>query len=374
MVIHFSVLGLILVVSLFWEHSVRTRKVNSLLSGQGYGRKSALLPWLIILGYVTFLAALRSHVNDTGAYVHSFNNLEASWEAFREQIASAKEENDWAFDAVGILFKMFISEDYHWWFFAFAAVETMAMIHVLRKYAVSLLDSCYFFFCGSLYFNYFSMMRQWFAVVMIFAAIDLLKEKRFISYLIVCVILAQFHASAYLMIPLYFFVQGKAWSGKQVAIITVFCAAMFFLNPLLSTLETTLEGTTYDYVVESMSEGNGSSPIRILISAVPVVLAFADRKWIDDKLMNICVNMALINFLLTVLATLTSGLFVVRFTVYTNIYNLLLYPYLLDVVVTPNNRKILKPAFYILYVFLYFYDMSKTGSFYYASDILGTFQ
>ena len=217
------------------------------------------------------------------------------------------------------------------------------------------------------------MMRQWFAVVMLFAASNFIKEKKFFRFLIVCLVVAQFHSSVYMMIPVYFLVQGKAWSRKQVSLIAVFAFALLFLNPILGTLESSLSGSTYDYAISAMNSGAGSSIIRALIAAVPVVLAFMYKDEINNPMINLCVNMSLLNLLLNILASFTSGLYIIRFATYTSVYNLILYPFLLNVAVKGNDRKIVKAAFYVIYFCFYIYQMQYQGSFNYSSDILGTF-
>ena len=150
---------------------------------------------------------------------------------------------------------------------------------------------------------------------------------------------------------------------------------MFFFNPILSNLNATFSDFTYSYVLKTMSAGNGSSPVRILIALVPVILAFIGRKRVNpkDNVLNICINMSLINFLLNTLAMFTSGLFIIRFSTYTNIFNLLLYPYLLNVLYTGRNKTIIKSSFYIFYFAFYIYQMNYGSAWGYASDILGTF-
>ena len=369
MIIHFSILGVILFVSLIWEKRILEFTIPCVERNKRY--KELLLPWALVFGYVAFLAAMRSNVNDTHAYIVSFQRLEASWQRFFEQVFLVGEK-DWAFDAVSILFKKFISDNYHLWMAFYAIIESIAFCYVLRRNSVSLLDSSYFFFCSTLYYNYFSMMRQWFAVSVIFWASKFIKENKFIYYCIICVIVAQFHSSAYFMIPVYFIVRGKAWSKKQVGLISLFSAAILFLNPILKMMEEGLSGTTYDYAVSAMSSSSGSSGVRILIALVPVALAFIFKEEITDDMINICVNMSLLNLLLNVLATFTSGLYVVRLATYFSVYNMVLYPYLLNVCLKDSWR-IVKPIFYIIYFFFYIYQMQHQSAFGYNSDILGIF-
>lgn len=134
-----------------------------------------------------------------------------------------------------------------------------------------------------------------------------------------------------------------------------------------------LQGTTYDYVIDTMQSNSGSSAIRIVIAAVPVALSWIHRNQITGKMINIAANMSLLNLLLTVLATFTSGLYVIRLSTYTNMYNLILYPYLLTICIKGRNRQIIKLAFYIFYFAFYVYQMIYQGAFGYNSDILGVF-
>lgn len=373
MFIHFSILAVILICALIWEPSIKNNKIGCIYSGQRYDYKSQILPWLIVFGYITFLAAMRSNVNDTSAYINSFNQIPGTWDGIKSILNGVGKDK--AFDITANLFKMYISSDYHIWFAFFAVIESGVFIYILRREAVSFLDSCFFFFATTLYYNYFSMMRQWFAVVLVFFGSKFLKEKSIVPYIIVCVIAAQYHNSAYLLIPLYFVVSGKAWSRKQIGILGMSAICLIFLNPILNTMQSAMEGTTYDYAISAMADSSGSSGVRAIIAFVPILIAFVCRSYIDEnnRMINICINMSIINFILNVVATFTSGLYVIRLATYMNVYNLILYPYLLNIVISEKNRKIVKTGFYIMYFIFYYYQMIHQGSFGYSSDILGTF-
>lgn len=374
MVIHLSILGVILACALIWERPIKYRKLSCIYYGERYDYKSTLTPWLIVFGYIAFLAAMRSSMNDTFVYRDSFiatsGTLDALANAFMGSDARYKLVN-----ILSVLFKMFISDNYHWWFALFAGVESAIFIAVLRRESVSFLDSCFFFFASSLYYNYFSMMRQWIAVVLLFGGVRLIKEKKTIPFIILCIIAAQFHPSAYIMIPVYFFASGKAWSQKQNMLIGVALIAMLFLNPLLSRLASSLDDASYGYAIEAMMAGSGSSIIRAIIAAVPVVLAFVNRQRIDSEntMINACINISVINFLLNFLASFTSGLYVIRLATYVQVYNLILFPYLLNVAISNRNRGILKTGFYVIYLLFFCYQMSYQSAWGYVSDILGTF-
>lgn len=372
MIIHFSVLFVIIVAACLWGRGIRLRKLTYMANGYDYATTlGPLLPWLLVFGYVAFLAGMRTGMNDTSVYVADFQKAAGTWQDFFEILAS--DQKDKAFYAVQSLFKCLVSDEYHAWFLFFAAIESLALIYVLRRECVDFTVACYFFFASALYYNYFSMMRQWFAVVMLFAGSQLIKKNKTIWFLVLCIVMAQFHTSAILFIPVYFIVRGEAWSKKQNLIIALFAACIMLLNPILSGMESMLQGTTYDYVVDTMKTSSGSSSIRIVIAAIPVILAWVFRNKIKGRMLNICVNMSLLNLMLNILATFTSGLYVIRLSTYTNMYNIVLYPYLISVCLKGRNRQLIKLAFYVFYFLFYLYQMTYQGAFGYSSNIIGNY-
>lgn len=376
MLIHFSILALILLLSLIYENRIKEEKLVPILEGKPiiYG-KSTLAPWLLLFSLIVFYASVRQNVNDTYVYVSIFNNLEASWDNIISILSDTSKDK--GFYILENLFKMYISTDFHMWFLFVASVESVIFIYVFRKRTVSFLDSMYFFFAATLYFNYFSMMRQWLAVSITFLTINFIERKKFFPFLLICLFAAQFHNSAYFIIPVYFLVQGVPWGKKQTTFISIFACAMLLLQPILSATESATQNSTYGYVVSTMASNNGSSIIRPIIAIVPVILSFLARKRItgSDRTIDICVNFSLLNFMMSFLAVFTSGLYLTRLSTYFNIYNVILYPYLLNVAYKDQpNQKLIKTGFYIFYFAFYMFDMTNSGAFPYFSDVIGLYR
>lgn len=122
MMIHFSVLAVILVCALIWERPIRYHKLNSIYYGERYDYKSPLMPWLIVFGYIAYLAAMRSGMNDTSGYIQSFEHIPGTWDDVSRILDG--DGKDKAFDITANIFKMYVSDDYHGWFGLFAAVES----------------------------------------------------------------------------------------------------------------------------------------------------------------------------------------------------------------------------------------------------------
>ena len=365
---------MILVMSLLYERRIKTEKVLvAEESDGGFIYNSPLLPWLLVFALITYYATVRTDVNDSLAYIDIYDIfLEPTWD-YIQKIATDN-SSDKGFYILSTLFKMYISTDYHLWFFVISVICSISFIYFFRKYAVSYLDTLFFFFCTTLYFNFFSMMRQWLAISIVLFAFGFLRKGKFIPFMLICILAAQFHNSAYFMIPIYFLVRGEAWKRKQISIIAVFAIAVVFLSPLLGRLESSTTGWTYDYVAKSMNTNTGSSFIRPIIALIPVVFAFLFRNEIKDKTVNILINISLLNLLLNILAVFTSGLFVIRFSTYFSVFLTILFPYLLNVTLKDNpNIKIIKVGYYVFYFIYYWYQMSYSESWMYGSDILGYF-
>ena len=114
MIIHFSVLAVILVCALIWERPIRYHKLNSIYYGERYDYKSPLMPWLIVFGYIAYLAAMRSGMNDTSGYIQSFEHIPGTWDDVSRILDG--DGKDKAFDITANIFKMYVSDDYHGWF------------------------------------------------------------------------------------------------------------------------------------------------------------------------------------------------------------------------------------------------------------------
>lgn len=375
MLIHFSILALILLLSLIYENRIRTEKLVSVLAGEPVIQgKSILVPWLLLFSLIVFYTSVRQYVNDSYVYINIFNDLNASWDNITNILSDTSKDK--GFYILQNLFKMYVSTDFHMWFFFIALIEGAIFVSFFRRRAISYLDSMFFFFCSTLYYNFFSMMRQWLAVCIVIFAFQFVEKRKFIPYLLLCLLAAQFHNSAYFVIPVYFLVQGVPWGKKQISIIGLFSCCMLLLQPILSSLENSTQDATYSYVVSAMSSNSGSSIIRPIIAIVPVVLSYIARKRMvgKDRTIDLCVNYSLLNFMLSFLAVFTSGLYITRLSTYFNIYNVILYPYLLDVAYKDQpNQKLIKTGFYIFYFAYYMFDMTNSAAFSYFSDVIGYF-
>lgn len=369
MLLHFSILGLILILSFFYENRIKESKVPVALEGGDYvSAKTYYTPWVILFILITFYTYIRTDVNDTTVYRAIFTELQPSWDNINTIIDDTSKDK--GFYILQNLFKMYVSDDYHMWFLFVASIESIILVCMLARYSVSFFDAAFYFFASQLYYNYFSMMRQWLAVCIVFIGFTFIKKKKFIPFLLICLLAAQFHNSAYYMIPVYFLLQGTPWGKKQMSVIVLFVFALFFLQPILSSVNGTTDDSTYNYVFNAMSSNSGSSITRVVFIIFPVVLAFINKDKITDKTMCICVNAAVLTLLLIVVASFSNGLYIHRFKTYIYMYTIPFVPYLLNVVYNDRkNKQELKLVFYLVYFILYCVFMNYEDSFIYHSDM-----
>ncbi len=98
----------------------------------------------------------------------------------------------------------------------------------------------------------------------LFFAIQLVIKGKFIPYSIIVLFLYTFHASALIMIPIYFIVRAVAWSKRTKIIILL--AAIFFLgfNKLMPGFFDALGDSSYtEYESMMTEEGQGAKSSKI---------------------------------------------------------------------------------------------------------------
>jgi hypothetical protein len=123
-------------------------------------------------------------------------------------------------------------------------------------------------------------------------------------------------------------------------------------------MEALLQGTEYEGAVEIWQSlgDNGASPVRVLVNAVPVILAIYARKVIDkkaDPVLNICINMAVINLGIYLIAMVTSGVMIGRLPAYVSLYTYILLPYLVYYVDWGSYDMLLRGGLIVGYMLYY---------------------
>lgn len=333
-------------------------------------KRAYLWQALLFFGFVILLIGLRSGIADTSSYIQSFRIVPNS--IFHINLKSVLK--DQGFYIVQVIFKHFLSEDYHIWLLFISIISGISVMVPLYKYSPAFGLSIFMFIASANFTYMLNGIRQFIAVSILFYFSYLIINRKTFFYIIIAIIMSTIHGSALLLIPAYFYAILTPWSKKvYITIIIIFFISLFLINnPTI--LAKLLGFTQYDsYLNNIVSSGKGSNILRVFIAMIPPLLAFINRekiKKLASPIINISINMSIMNLIIMIISTYTSGLIIGRLSIYFDLYNLLLLPWLLTKVFHKSNKALLVTFFFLFYIAFFYYQVDKTFKLYYMSDVL----
>lgn len=318
--------------------------------------------WKIIWAVIVFIPVIHlvstgSLRSDVGLYVASYKNTEASWSSVISALHSM--ESGFGYTVFQKTIKILTGGSVSSFRLILALCQIVPIILVYRKYSSEYLFSAFLFLATG---NHIAWMmnglRQFLAVAVIFAGTGFLVRKKLVPVIILILIASTIHTSALMMLPIVFIVQGKAWNKKTMLYIIAAVIAMFVFSRRIDLMETLLQGSEYENAVSNWQSlgDDGVHPIRVLVNAVPVVLAFYARKNIskkNDPLLNVCVNMSVISLGIYLIAMVTSGIMIGRLPIYVSLYTQILLPYLIFAVDWGDYNTLLRGGAVVGYILYY---------------------
>lgn len=205
-------------------------------------------------------------------------------------------------------------------------------------------------------------IRQSLAASILFIGTIFIVKKKFIPYLITCLLMISIHNSAFVMIPVYFIVKEKAWSKRTNILYGLMLLGLFFYDPLMNILQGSKYGAYSDF-----NEG-GANPIRISVFLVPIVLAYLRRKNISEKYKNgdIFVNMTTICGIIMLFSAF-NWIFA-RFTIYFQPYSFIVFAFLLKNCFYGKEKRIIYLGLIVFYFLFFYYDQAISLGIRYTTD------
>lgn len=335
-------IGLVALVA----YSAKLKRKETVL-GQETERYSLLFAVFTFLPVFLFVSVGEIRA-DVWAYYGSFIKLSSS--------VSDVFQNWWNIKGPGYtLIEVFIKDvfghNFDFYRIIIGLIQSIPLVLIYRKYSEDYVMSVFLFIAMGYYSGWMmNGIRQFVAACIIFAATPLLIKRKIIPTLLVILIAMTIHVSAMMMLPIVIVIWFEPWKKGIIISYIVFAIALFiFVN------------TTDMLSEEIKSVDDGANPIRIIISAIPCVIAFIGRKRIaaeNNYLINICINMSVFTTLIFFVATITNGIGTGRLPIYTGLYNLILIPYLCKKVfneIISKNIKLFFVLFYIAYFIACFY-------------------
>lgn len=290
------------------------------------------------------ISGLRRGIGDTGMYMHSYRLMV-------QDPGSVDFSRDAGFTALSFILSQ-ISSNPQTLIFVVALVTNSLNIGMLYKYKSYLELQVYLYMASGYFTTTMNGIRQCFAAALVFVCNKFIVNGDFKKYLIFILLISLFHGSALIMIPIYFIVRQKAWSKNVIKLIFLACIGVIFYDLFSEVLFKALQNTQYGHYSE-FQEG-GSSVIRTVVNAVPVVLAYIKRDELKEKWpeSNIFINMSLINVIFVAFGMM-NWIFN-RFSLYFQLYNFILLPYIIKNCFKGKERRLIYIGFLICY-FIFFY-------------------
>ena len=330
---------------------------------------------------LVFFVGVRGYMADTTAYIKSFEDMNT--EFIKDVLKNPGEYKDIGFKIFTYLVKSVI-DNYTVWLFIIAIFCVACIWICFYKHSDSFTFSVFLYFGTTAFAWLFNGMRQYIAVSALFLMFPLViktgdRKKdfwRFVLFILFDLFLATFHFSALIAIPLFFLCRGRLFGRLHMLAIAIITIGSTMVDPVVNFVNEVFGDTQYSGVIEDMNYAEGSNVIRLIVACVPVFLAvyrLRRVKEMNDPTFNFCLNMSLFNVCLMVPATIISGNQFARIAEYCNMFNLLLYPMVVDRLYAGKVNKLLKIAIVAVYVFWFYYQMDVTSGGEYSSRIIGTF-
>jgi len=310
----------------------------------------AMFTSFLVAVVLIIISGLRSGMGDTYFYKHSYDLLVQN----PESISWGK---DFGFNLFSLMLTK-ISTNPQMLIFISAVVTNLINIIVFNKYRSYLELQVYLYITSGYYFITMNGIRQCLAAALIFMCTKYILNGNFKIYCILICVISTFHQSTLIMIPVYFIVRNEAWSKKIFSMIILSILIVFLYGNFQDILFKFLGNTQYAHY--STFEEGGSSLIRTIINTVPVFLAFIKRDELKEKWSqsNIFINMAILNVVFVALG-MNNWIFN-RFTIYFQLYNFILIPYITKNCFKGAERRLLYYSVLICY-FIFFYREQVIG-------------
>jgi transmembrane protein EpsG len=328
---------------------------------------------LITMAYIVLFMGSLCGAFDLPAYENGFNAIPSEPSQISEYMDNLEKYP--GFYGFQILFKTYVSTQFHHFTTVVVAFDCIVIAYVFRKYSSDFALSVFIFLASGKFLLMGNAVKQFLATCIIFAFSKFLFEKKFLPFAAIVIAASTFHTSALVVLPFYFFVHGKPWNKKMMLVIIGSILSITFLSSFTSILDSVLEATDYDSASysDAMKSGNGSNILHFLIAAVPPAIAFIGKKKVEEKApqyINVCINMSIVSACIYLIASFTSGILMGRMPIYFQMYSFIALPWLLNNVFDKETQKTVKIiciACYLIMYYLVFFRMP------YYSVVLGIY-
>lgn len=338
-------------------------KAMDSISGKYRDRWHWFAALLMVLPLILW-AAYRPHIGDTSAYARRFNGAPHLFSDIPAYMA--RREKDKGFELLIAVLKCLGVPDYQTFFLILASFQMWCLVYTFRRYSSNYWISIFLFIMSTDYLSWmFNGIRQFTAVCMTFAAFQLLVERKYSRFGLVVALAYTIHASALLMLPLAFIMQGPALNRKTLLTIASVAVCIPFIDRFTPFLELLLSETQYGNVMtnEIWTADDGTNIIRVLVYSVPALVVFFGYRYAvrsTDRVMNLCINASILTMALYLVSAVTSGIYVGRLPIYTTFHGYMVLPWIIDRIFEKSSARLIKFLMVLCYVGFFYFQMHFT--------------
>lgn len=282
----------------------------------------------LALAALVLVSGLRDNIGDTFFYKHAYETNDIDW-------AYVLANKDIGFGLYQMALQS-ISRDAQILIFVTALVTNALVVSSFYRYSRLFEVSLFVYIASGLYMVTMNGMRQCLAGAILFAATKFLLEGRWRPYFAVVALASFFHATAIIMVPIYFLVRRRAWSGASLALLAIAVLIVAGFNQFTSVLFSVIENTQYGEY-KHFAEG-GSNVVRVAVGSIPLALAFLGRRKLRETMPHgdVFVNMSLLGLVFMLIST--QNWIFARFAIYFEFYNIVLLTWALKLFVASQQR------------------------------------
>lgn len=223
-----------------------------------------------------------------------------------------------------------ISPDPQLMFLVTSVIINTCVVLGLKRYSNKFELSMFLYITTFCYYSTMNGVRQWIAASISFIAYKYLQEKDFKKYASIILLASMIHASAVVMIPIYFIVNRKTFSKENLIIIIIFILATLFYDKFSTIFFGAIGDSKYAHYEQNA--GTGVNPIRVAVYILPLLLVIFNYKKInpyEDRKLDTIINLCIISALIWMLSM--NNMFLARLTFYFDLYFTLLIPELTSI-------------------------------------------
>ena len=330
------------------------------------GSRFLLYPniWLAVMSLLilVLVAGLRWGIGDTPTYTDEFINLGT-------HISDIRNGSDPGFSVVELLLKH-ITNDPQILIFTTALITSALIIFALYQYAVLFELAVFLYIATGAYIISMNGIRQYLAAAIIFVATRWLLAGKWWYYFLAVLLAASFHSTAIVFLPLYFLLRSTAWSWRTLLI--MLGGALFFalFQESIPLLRSSLGDANISHFNADLTVSHGANIVRVIIAAVPVVMAFIGRRQLRQAWpqSDIIVNCSIFNFLFMLIG-MKNWMFA-RFCIYFDLYNMILFPLLIKELFAEQIRPFIYGTCMVCYFSFFYYQWCIADNLFYMSNYL----